>query len=184
MTWTQADIDALSKANPDLRQVANVPGDFATEEDLLNAQERLRAMVLARNGTTKGKAVPVERKPRDKAPQGRKAPATLADIMSEAQLQDSVIALARTLGWRVAHFRPARTEAGWRTAVSADGAGFPDLVMLRANRLLVVELKSEGGKLTPVQALWLGAFVLIQGCEQALWRPSDWLSGHIEEVLR
>ena len=47
--------------------------------------------------------------------------------MSERELQDAVIQLARLLGWRVAHFRPAMTTRGWRTPVSADGAGFPDL---------------------------------------------------------
>ena len=47
------------------------------------------------------------------------------------------------LGGRVAHFRPPRTVHGWRTAVAADGAGFPDLVMVRGSRLLAAELKSE-----------------------------------------
>lgn len=48
--------------------------------------------------------------------------------ISEAELQSAVIELARTLGYRVAHFRAARTAQGWRTPVEADGAGFPDLV--------------------------------------------------------
>lgn len=43
----------------------------------------------------------------------------------ERQWQAQVIELARILGWRVAHFRPALTKHGWRTPVQADGAGFP-----------------------------------------------------------
>ena len=77
--------------------------------------------------------------------------------MTEAELQAAVVQLAQLLGWRVAHFRPARTERGWRTPVAADGAGFPDLVMVRKERLLVAELKSVPGKLTDTQHDWLAA---------------------------
>jgi hypothetical protein len=47
-------------------------------------------------------------------------------VLSEAAFTDAVIELARLGGWRVAHFRPARTASGWRTPVQGDGAGFPD----------------------------------------------------------
>jgi len=35
--------------------------------------------------------------------------------LSEADFESRVVDFARLLGWRVAHFRPARTAKGWRT---------------------------------------------------------------------
>ena len=105
--------------------------------------------------------------------------------MSEAELLKSVLELAKYQGWLVAHFRPAMTSKGWRTAVSADGSGFPDLVMVRKDRCLFVELKTERGKLSEAQQIWLG---FLKGANRQgrvfLWRPSDWLDGTIERALK
>src|SRR5262245_27573014 len=60
---------------------------------------------------------------------------------SEAGFMRTVIQLAQVCGWRVAHFRPARTAHGWRTAVRGEGKGFPDLLLVRGEELLVAELK-------------------------------------------
>ena len=109
--------------------------------------------------------------------------------MSEQQLMACVVGtkskpgLARVMGWRIAHFRPAMTSRGMRTPVSADGAGFPDLLMVRGLRLLVVELKAEAGRVAPEQSAWLSAF-LRAGVETWLWRPEHWHDGTIERVLR
>jgi hypothetical protein len=109
--------------------------------------------------------------------------ATIAAVaMAEQELQDNVIELAHLLGWRVAHFRPAMTKDGWRTAVSADGKGFPDLVLVR-DRVVFAELKSAKGVLTDEQADWVGALVGAKA-ECHLWKPVDWTDGTIERVLR
>lgn len=89
----------------------------------------------------------------------------------EQDWQRDVIALARTLGWRVAHFRPAQTSKGWRTPVSADGKGFPDLILVR-DRVIAAELKNERNKVTPEQNAWLVAF-RDAGVEAHVWRPDD-----------
>lgn len=99
---------------------------------------------------------------------------------TEAQLQDAVIELATILQWTVAHFRPARTEKGWRTPVAAHGKGFPDLLLAR-ERVVAIELKSERGRLTPEQAEWLDVLA-IAGVECHVFRPSDWRA--IERTLR
>lgn len=103
--------------------------------------------------------------------------------MTEAQLQDAVVTCAQVLGWRVAHFRPALTARGWRTAVSADGKGFPDLVLAREGRVLFAELKAERGHLSPEQIDWA---VALQGTavRHYVWRPADWLDGTVEMLLR
>lgn len=101
--------------------------------------------------------------------------------MSEREWQDQVIDLMHVFGWRVAHFRPAKTERGWRTPVQADGQGFPDLIAARGNRLLAVELKAEKGKLSPQQAVWVESFAQTPA-EVYVWRPSEFETVH--RILR
>ena len=101
---------------------------------------------------------------------------------NETQFQLAVIAYAKLRGWRIAHFRPAWTGKGWRTPVQADGAGFPDLIMTRGDRLVIAELKSKQGKVSDEQQAWLDAFTLIRDAEVYVWRPED--RDEIEEVLR
>jgi hypothetical protein len=92
--------------------------------------------------------------------------------LTEAAFQKQVIDLAHLYRWRVAHFRPARTtvrgKETWRTAVSADGQGFPDLVLARKGVVLFRELKTDDGKATQEQLTWLLA---VNG---VIWRPSMW----------
>mgnify|MGYP001585176942 CR=1 FL=1 len=105
-------------------------------------------------------------------------------VMGEAGLQAAVIDLAHLLGWRIFHARPAQNSRGdWRTAVSADGAGFPDLVMARKGVVIFAELKSEKGRLSPAQEAWLAALAWNGNCRSFVWRPADWLGGRIERAL-
>jgi hypothetical protein len=105
------------------------------------------------------------------------------ETLTERELQNAVIELAQLLKWRVAHFRPARTAQGWRTAVAGDGVGFPDLVLVR-DRLIFVELKSAKGRLSPAQQCWLADLEHDAGQEVHIWRPCHWLDGTIEQILR
>lgn len=98
---------------------------------------------------------------------------------TEEEFQGAVIGLARATGWMVAHFRPAKTDRGWRTPVAADGAGFPDLVLVR-ERVLYRELKSMTGRVRPEQRGWM-ACLQAAGADAAIWRPSDWVE--IERTL-
>ena len=99
--------------------------------------------------------------------------------ISEKEFQAQVIEFAHHHGWNIAHFRPARTAKGWRTAVSADGNGFPDLVLLR-DRIIYAELKSEKGILWGHQDLWR-KWIVGGGGEWYCWRPGDWKD--IERIL-
>jgi hypothetical protein len=85
--------------------------------------------------------------------------------MTEKELSQSLVNAARTMGWRV-----YRT---WNSIHSPKG--FPDLTMVRGDRLIFAELKTEKGKVTPDQQGWIDALsVLGNGrCEVYLWRPSD-----------
>lgn len=103
--------------------------------------------------------------------------------ISERDFQSQVIDLAHLYRWRVAHFRPAQTRSGrWVTPVQADGAGFPDLVMVRGHRMVAAELKSDKGRTSESQLDWLAAFGHVPGIEACVWRPGDW--DRIVEWLR
>jgi hypothetical protein len=125
--------------------------------------------------------------------------------MSETAFADQVMDLARLLGWRSLHIRPARTKHGWVTPVAGDGKGWPDLTLVRARdrRLVFAELKREiGGEISPEQSIWLttlGAldvklgrtpqpFEIPPRVEVHVWRPSDLRdpieTSRIYEVLR
>jgi hypothetical protein len=95
--------------------------------------------------------------------------------MPEEDFAKVILGVAKDCGWRTAHFRPARTAKGWRTAVAGDGKGFPDLILIRKRpaRIIVAELKSGTGRTTPEQAEWLDAFEAV-GIEQYTWVPADW----------
>ena len=102
--------------------------------------------------------------------------------MKESELQAAIVEAAHVFSWRVAHFRPARTKHGWATPVSADGAGWPDLVLVR-DRLICAEVKGDGGRLRPEQRAWLDAFYAA-GVEAYVWTPKEWQSGDVESILR
>ena len=102
--------------------------------------------------------------------------------MTESELLDVVLETAALFGWRSAHFRPAMTKHGWRTAVSGDGKGFPDLTMVRGDRIIFAELKSRRGQMSDDQWDWLD--VLADVGEVYVLRPEQWLDGTIEAVLR
>lgn len=108
--------------------------------------------------------------------------------MTERELQSAIIELAQLLGWRVAHFRPAQTAKGWRTPVEADGAGWPDLTLVRNGHLLFAELKSSTGKLSPAQQVWLDELTAVSFAEDRVltfvWSPAQWVDGDVERVLR
>lgn len=112
----------------------------------------------------------------------------------EAELVAAILTCAHDNGWLAAHFRPAWTGKGWRTAVQGDGAGFFDLVLCRHDAsgnavTILAEVKSAKGKLTPEQEAWRDAATSTgmaeirgYGARVRLWRPGDWLT--VQEELR
>ncbi len=106
-------------------------------------------------------------------------------IMSEAELQDSVVKMAIDLGWMFFHPVWSRKSE----------PGFPDLVLVKPPRLIFAELKREKGKLTkgrwnkaktrwlPGQDEWAEALEACPGAEYYLWKPSD-LNELTETLMR
>ena len=85
-------------------------------------------------------------------------------MISEKDFLEQVRELARYEGWLSYHtYRSTRSEPG-----------FPDLVLVRPPRLIFAELKTEKGRVTPAQRLWLDVLGRCNEVEAHLWRPSDW----------
>jgi hypothetical protein len=91
----------------------------------------------------------------------------------EGHFQTRVAQLARAFGWRVYH--------PWLSMHSA--SGWPDLFMVRDERALAVELKTERGRDRLFQKDWLDDLGRVPGIdvprcdrhqELGFWRPSDW----------
>jgi predicted protein tyrosine phosphatase len=113
------------------------------------------------------------------------APAGAVPPESEAAFQKWVIDTARANGWMVAHFRRVRVQRGngqtyYETPVAADGAGWPDLVLVR-DRVLFRELKADRGRLSDEQTMWQERLIAA-GADWAVWRPKD--RTEIERALR
>ena len=85
-------------------------------------------------------------------------------MIREKDFLEQVRELARYEGWLSYHtYRSTRSEPG-----------FPDLVLVRPPRLIFAELKTEKGRVTPAQWLWLDVLGRSNEVEAYLWRPSDW----------
>ena len=91
--------------------------------------------------------------------------------ITEKQFESQVKELAKVFGWLYYHT--------WRSIHSP--AGFPDCVMVRGQRLVIAELKSEKGTVSEKQFEWLEALGKAKA-EVYLWRPSDFQL--IAEILR
>jgi hypothetical protein len=109
--------------------------------------------------------------------------------MSEASLQSAILEMAALLGWLCMHPRPARTKDDWRTAAEGNGAaGYPDLTLARGGFLILAELKSASGRVSPEQQRWLDELTAVSVAEDRvqtfLWSPAEWLNGTVETVLR
>ncbi len=97
---------------------------------------------------------------------------TLDALVTERDFQQTVLELARVLGWRCYHTHDSRRSE----------PGFPDIVAVRPPRIIYAELKTERGRLSADQRQWLSLLEGCAGVEVHVWRPSDWPA--IDEALR
>lgn len=81
---------------------------------------------------------------------------------TEAQWQQTVVELAKLCGWLVYHTYDSRRSE----------PGFPDLVLVREQRLVFAELKTDRGRIRPEQQEWLER-LHETGAEVYVWRPRD-----------
>ena len=112
---------------------------------------------------------------------------TLDRAMTERELMEAVIECAQRFGWKCMHipdrlYKLAAKEQRWDAMTGAED--WPDLILVRNGVMWVVECKTERGQVSDGQHAWLQAFATLRFPRVAIWRPSDWSSGEIEETLR
>lgn len=102
---------------------------------------------------------------------------------TEDQFRLRVQGLASFLGWEWMHLQRALNDRGyWRTPVQGPiGVGFPDLMLVKGDRIVFVELKADRGRLTPAQERVLEVLRAVPCTEVYVWKPDDW--DWITEVL-
>ena len=98
---------------------------------------------------------------------------------TERAWRRSVIEYSARMGWVHWHDHALNVPSGCpncreRIELPRTLDGWPDLWLVRAPRLIVVELKSERGRLTERQRTWLDLFRRCPGIEVYVWRPSNW----------
>jgi hypothetical protein len=74
-------------------------------------------------------------------------------------------------GWHVCHVPTravVRNGRVWHETSYEGFSGLPDLICARDGRVILIELKTDAGKLSEGQTDWLAA------SGGLLWRPSDW----------
>lgn len=91
-----------------------------------------------------------------------RAPASRASVR-ERDLQSQVMTLLELHGWLAYHTFDSRRSA----------PGFPDIVAVKGRRLLVLELKTDTGKVTTEQHVWLAAFAGVDDVDVCIVRPAD-----------
>jgi hypothetical protein len=73
-------------------------------------------------------------------------------LIKERDWQKHVMKLAEGMGWLYYHAPDNKPINGRIQNITA---GFPDLVLIKAPRIIYAELKRETGKLSPMQEKWL-----------------------------
>ena len=118
--------------------------------------------------------------------------------LTERRWMKQVLEIAGTFGWRSWHDAAVnnrltcrkRYETGCQGTLVCDtcgeparpvrnAPGWPDLLLLRDQTLVVVELKSDRGRVSPEQEGWLTAFRRVARVVVCVWRPRD-----LEDVIR
>lgn len=125
--------------------------------------------------------------------------------MTEEELQEAVTEWLDTFGWTWAHipdrlYKLAAKEG--RLDAMPGAKGFLDLLALHPDgRLLVIECKTEAGRLEPEQEEWLrlwGLFLariwkliparrhadMLDLMQVVVWRPSDLSAGNVEAFVK
>ncbi len=93
----------------------------------------------------------------------RRQPPHVIGHLTEKQWLAQVRDLAGLFGWEAYHaFLSIHSPRGW-----------PDLALVRPPRLILAELKTDKGTLSPSQERWLDLLRGCPGVEVFVWRPAD-----------
>lgn len=92
--------------------------------------------------------------------------------VTEKDFQRDIVRMADLFGWWSYHVRDSRGSA----------PGWPDLALIKGERLILAEVKTEKGRVRPEQEDVLERLGKVRTVEAHLWRPSD--VSDVENTLR
>jgi hypothetical protein len=100
---------------------------------------------------------------------------------TERQFLEQVKSAARLFGWAWWHDSATNAprncwQCGAHQRVERNLKGFPDLLLVRGEDLLFVELKSDRGRTSEAQSEWLGRLGAVRRVRVEVWRPAIWRS--------
>lgn len=92
--------------------------------------------------------------------------------MTERDLQRKLVEMLKQFAWSYCHTRPIQDVDGrWVTSTTAKG--WPDLICLRAEFVVAIEVKGVRTKFRPGQVEWLRRFAAVGGGRAWCVRPAD-----------
>lgn len=101
------------------------------------------------------------------------------ETASEKEFQSWIIDTAKRREWKYSHtYRALMQDGQWRTTCAN---GFPDLLLIRGDRMVVFEVKSKTGRVEPDQEKWLDAFGGLPCCES--WVVDPTMSSDVIRLL-
>lgn len=106
--------------------------------------------------------------------------------ISEKELQNGIVQVAKILGYHVMHTRSVPVKRGKRVVWQAPlqgHPGFPDLCIVGNGRVLFRELKVGRNVLSAEQAGWIRELELA-GADVSVWTGEQWFAGLVEAELR
>ena len=92
--------------------------------------------------------------------------------MTEAEWQAQIVTYARLQDWLVFHASDSRRS----------DPGLPDLILVRGETVMFLEVKTVQGRMREEQKTWMGRLKTANRVLAAVVRPSDWDT--LEEQLR
>lgn len=107
--------------------------------------------------------------------------------MKGADLQAAIIQLAHAQGWRVLHVKSVLVSGkGGRSyyaaPYNADAKGWPDIFLVRRDRIVAIEVKGKGDRLSEEQRQWLADLDAVPSVDAIVATPADW-SSHDSKVV-
>lgn len=98
--------------------------------------------------------------------------------LTEKAWMGQLLGLARMFGWAAFHDQATNAPRACPRCrapihLPRNVSGWPDLMLIRGDTLIVAELKSDRGRVREDQTGWLSAFRQVRRVVVVVWRPRD-----------
>ena len=112
----------------------------------------------------------------------QRLPGVAGPVLTEKAFQALLVDALETFGWAVQHVYPLQTKHGWRSGTTL--SGWPDLVAIRREFVLCIEVKGERTHIEPRQRAVLELMAQLRASRCWVLRPQDDWREIVEWVRR